>query len=292
MKKQKTSSKWVGIGLMALALGLTEVSCTDPKGEPQEYATDLLSWEENKTTEGCKLYADYPKGGNENLMQNVREWINEQLGAEYNGNLNDGNNMLKYYGEKQAATIQREIEELGENTAMSKSVYYMELKRNFESEKFVTYTSNLYTYMGGAHGMEAQEGATFRKADGRKFGWDMFKNNSQSELSSLIKNGLKKQYFEVSDDEEFYPMLLVEEQARYSFPLPASAPYFTREGVKFTYQQYEIAPYAAGIPSCIIPYDSLANLFTVTVMPLVESTTDSIASKEPVLRYNPPVQPE
>ena len=64
-----------------------------------------------------------------------------------------------------------------------------------------------------------------------------------------------------------------------------TAPVCRPNGVEFIYQQYEIAPYAAGIPTCTLPYDSLENLFTVTMKPLIESTTDSLA-----LTYNPIVK--
>ena len=54
--------------------------------------------------------------------------------------------------------------------------------------------------------------------------------------------------------------------------------------MQFIYQQYEIAPYAAGIPTCTVPYTELKGLFTTTVEPLIESTTDS-----PAMKYNPTV---
>ena len=41
----------------------------------------------------------------------------------------------------------------------------------------------------------------------------------------------------------------------YNIPLPKNPPYFTQDGLTFVYQQYEIAPYAAGMPTFSIPYD-------------------------------------
>ena len=154
----------------------------------------------------------------------------------------------------------------------------------FETEKFITYTSEIYEYSGGAHGGESLSGGVFRKSDGRKFGWDMFTANGKEKLRGMIKNRLKKNFFKVNSDVEFYAMLL-EEKARYTFPLPETDPVCRPNGVEFIYQQYEIAPYAAVIPTCTLPYDSLENLFTVTMKPLIESTTDSLA-----LTYNPIVK--
>ncbi|MCD8317975.1 MAG: RsiV family protein, partial [Paraprevotella sp.] len=153
---------------------------------------------------------------------------------------------------------------------------YVQFKNVFESKQFVTYTSDVYEYAGGAHGSEYQGGAVFRKADGRKFGWDMFTADGKEKLRTLIEENLKKNYFKAANDSDFHAMLLLE-NADDPFPLPQTAPLFMPRGVQFIYQQYEIAPYAAGLPTCTLPYDKLKDLFTVTVKPLVESTTDSLA---------------
>ena len=44
--------------------------------------------------------------------------------------------------------------------------------------------------------------------------------------------------------------------------LPAWAPYLTEEGMLFSYQQYEIAAYAAGIPAFVISFDQLKPYLT------------------------------
>lgn len=271
-----------GLGAMVAALSLTAASCIDneKKTEEQPALMELTSasWEENSTVEGCKLYADYPTDSTSALARNVREWINETLGGVYDGDMNDGQKMIEFYGKQRADQIKRDIAEFGENTAMAKSMYYVQIRDKFETGLFVTYTSEVYEYAGGAHGSEVETGAVFRKSDGRRFGWDMFTAEGQTKLRDLIKNELKEKYFKAKSDEEFYSMLLAED-ARYIFPLPVTAPICLKGGVKFVYQQYEIAPYAAGMPFCIIPYDKLSDLFTVTMKPLVESTTDTVATK-------------
>ena len=40
---------------------------------------------------------DYPESGNEYLLRNLREWINESLGGNYDGNLDKPEKMLDYY---------------------------------------------------------------------------------------------------------------------------------------------------------------------------------------------------
>lgn len=45
-------------------------------------------------------------------------------------------------------------------------------------------------------------------------------------------------------------------------PFPVWTPHPTEEGLCFVYQQYEIAAYAMGMPSFIIPYDALRPYLT------------------------------
>ena len=45
-------------------------------------------------------------------------------------------------------------------------------------------------------------------------------------------------------------------------PLPVWQPYPTKDGLVFTYQQYEVAPYAAGMPSFVLPYAEVEQFLT------------------------------
>ena len=53
------------------------------------------------------------------------------------------------------------------------------------------------------------------------------------------------------------------------FPFPQNPPYFEENGVCFLYQQYEIAPYAAGMPACVIPFETLRPYFTDDVLQML-----------------------
>ena len=280
MMKQLGLNSRQGIRTAAcLILVAGMASCNrQPAKETQTDArikTENISWEQNQSPTGCKIAITYPTGNTDITGKVIREWINEQLGGTYTGDLNDGKKLMEYYGKEKAAQIQDDIKEFGENTAMGQSAYYVQFKKVFETCKFVTYTSEIYEYAGGAHGGESRVGQVFRKPDGRMLGWDMFTADGKEKLRNMIKNGLKQKFFRVADDEEFYNMLL-DENARYQFPLPENAPIMRFNGMEFVYGQYEIVPYAAGMPSCILPYDYIRIVFTVTMKPLIESNTDSI----------------
>lgn len=81
-------------------------------------------------------------------------------------------------------------------------------------------------------------------------------------MQKLIRQGLREN-FNVASDDDLRPMLFDEEYL-YSAPLPQCPRLFIDKGVRFIYNRYEIAPYAAGSPSFVIPYDKLKDEFTVT----------------------------
>ena len=65
----------------------------------------------------------------------------------------------------------------------------------------------------------------------------------------------------VKNDENLKDLLIDVEDVN-KIPLPSSAPYFTKDGLCFIYQQYEIAPYASGMINFTIPYDKIRQLLT------------------------------
>ena len=50
----------------------------------------------------------------------------------------------------------------------------------------------------------------------------------------------------------------------YFLPMPVTPPLFGKDGIIVTYQQYEIAAYAAGMPSFVIPYNKAKGLLNQT----------------------------
>lgn len=93
----------------------------------------------------------------------------------------------------------------------------------------------------------------------------MFVADSLPALKEIIKNDLMTEYFKSKDADDFRDALLVNPD---TLPLPSSSPYFLADGVHFVYQQYEIAPYAAGMPGCVVPYSRVMDMFTPAVKDL------------------------
>ncbi len=218
-----------------------------------------------------KIIVDFPTSGNPILMNAIREYISESLGisyagelennmqGSYDGDLSNGQKMIDYYFDLKYKEFKKAHDLMAENMTGDVPTFASETEIHFlyETDKFVTYEMKKYEDMGGAHGGTFISGMTFRKSDGRRIEWDLFTKSMQD----VIKKGLKK-YFEVNTDEELENSLSLENT--YLLPLPATPPVFTKEGVLFTYQQYEIAAYAAGLPSFIVPYDEAKSLMNTT----------------------------
>lgn len=245
---------------------LTTTSCSNSRDN--QLTTDSIKFDKAEKSIDCHFVADYPVKGNQGLTLMVREWISEQMGGTYKGSYENGDSVVQYYGKAALDTLRAFAKEMSGDSPDMKLESTMSIRKSYETPKFVTYIASSYSYMGGAHGGATLEGATFRKSDGRKFGWDMFRLDSRfTKVQQLIKEGLK-QYFKVKTDEELKSNLLNPDNI-YLLPLPQAAPYFTKEGITFVYGQYEIACYAAGMPTFTVPYSKAEGLLTQAAVSLL-----------------------
>jgi hypothetical protein len=239
-------------------------NCTERQNG--EFVTDSIKYSKVEKASKVDFVADYPTKGNPALVQIVREWISEEMGGTYKGSYAAGDSLLGFYGKAAIDTLIVYSKDMEPGMNLENR---MSVRKTYETDKLVTFEASSYAYFGGAHGGATLEGATFRKSDGRKFGWDIFKLESRfSKVQDIIKAGLK-QYFKVNTDDELKENLLNPDQI-YVLPLPQAVPYFTKEGVKFVYAQYEIACYAAGMPSFTVPYDKIKDALTVSAAALID----------------------
>jgi len=234
------------------------------KVAPSPVKTVSLSFSDsvvvNNLGSGVRISADFPVSGNILVVNSIREWISENLGGTYSGDMANGQSMLQYYTKGINKDLQKDIAEFEYNSG---AWYYIaRFDKAYETDQYVTYQYYLETYMGGAHGSHCAEGQTFRKLDGRRMDWNVFRNDRMDALRAKIKSALQEQYFATIDQEN--PDDVLFEEAKNYFPLPESLPVFLEDGVEFTYQPYEIAPYAAGEPTCVISYESLSDYLSST----------------------------
>jgi hypothetical protein len=205
------------------------------------------------------LEVDFPESGNFFVINNVREWMSEQMGGTYEGSMENGAKMFDYYKTSVLQDFQQNV--IPDMPKIKDISCYKDVKiaKICETDRYVTYLYTQEGYAGGAHGWFVSEGQTFRKSDGRRIDYDIFREEMKDELAELVKDNIFTQYFE-SDAKEMENLLTMENND--FFPLPQAVPIFREDGVEFVYQQYEIACYAAGMPSCVITYDLIEPFLT------------------------------
>ena len=219
------------------------------------------------------LDIDWPKANGKNIVSvnAVRDWIKEHLSflneyeKVYEGDMEDCKAIVKLYGD----SYRERFEKTSDFPAPALS-YEIEIKKDFENEKCVTFMYTFDVYLGGAHGGRTHYGVTFRKADG-KIMRDFFilKDVTDEGLDKIIKKGLMD-YWNIGDEETLYDYCWENSVSKYSAARPQTPPCLVKDGVMFSYQEYEIAAYAAGAPEFVVPYPEIEKYLTPSVLDLLK----------------------
>lgn len=212
------------------------------------------------------IRVEFPEDASTPLAVAVGEYVSEMLGGTYNGVPGDVSGMLEHYG---APMFREHLEMMGdwENAGGFNLYDKVNVVKYAENGGYVTYFYVRETFLGGAHGSRTMYGMTFRKSDGRRMGWDVFRDKDDEDFAELIKDGLKG-YWHVESDRELQ-MNFLDEMDFYDVPLPECPPLFTASGVEFVYNEYEIAAYALGRPRFTVSWQDLDDHMTVTARNLV-----------------------
>lgn len=258
--------------------------------ESVEFKVDSIGLEREDSMASVKVSIQWPTSGNDSLVRAIRYYICEQLAVRP---FQEGTPTAKQYTDGQEAvkaTVAEVYQSLktewqnaydqGYREGMT-FLHHINIFLLDETDRYVTYLSNSDGFMGGAHGYASSKGRTFFKDNGKQFGNQLeyhsetetfdvkeqalFKDPASPELAALIKEGVRGYIKQLNEgpvsDEELKTMLLgVDDVNR--IPLPSVTPYFTKNGLAFVYQQYEIAPYATGMVNFNIPYDKVRSLLT------------------------------
>lgn len=240
---------------------------------PADIKTQSISVYDSTAVNGVsgvvKIEVDFPRDGNFFVMNNIREWMSEQLGGSYESNLDNGNKMIDFY----ASSFMKDMKEnvIPDLPKIDDMNCYKSVKitKLYETDSYITYIYTQEGYSGGAHGWYILQGQTFRKTDGRRIDFDIFREELNDNLAQLVRDNIYSQYFD-SDTEQIENGLTIENSDY--FPLPLTAPIFMEDGVEFIYQQYEISCYAAGLPACVISYDLIEPFLTQSGKALIGNT--------------------
>ena len=154
---------------------------------------------------------------------------------------------------------QEDHEDYGE---MPEYEYDCSIKKAEETDAYVIFESSDYCFLGGVHGGVLGRGPmTFNKTDGILVE-QFLVPSCLNDIQPLIRNGLREYFSENGkkiSNRELDKWLMLETNI---IPFPAMSLKPSDEGLVFTYGQYEIAPYVAGMPSFTIPYSDISHYLT------------------------------
>lgn len=242
------------------------LATTLAKEAPEEIITENICMRDSigkgENSMLVQIDAEFPTEGNILVINSIQEWMSETMGGTYNESITDGKKMIRHYFTKARNEFKEDFEQ--EDCSF---LLIQHFKKGYETDKFVTYDFTQESYAGGVHGFSYSRGTTFRKLDGRRLGHEIFRHDRIDSLCKLITQSLIKQYFGTPED---FEAAVLDEPT--SICLPNSAPMFEKDGVRFTYQEYEFTCYAAGIPTCVISYAEIEPFLTATAKALIPNT--------------------
>ena len=251
--------------------------------------TDSIGMEREDSTIIVSISAEWPIAGSEALVENIQHYICEEMATNIGDEKPkviisaDGHKVVAAtFNRYQQAltTMRREAQEAGYAECMQYS-YYLHISLMEANSRYVTYLCRAEGFTGGAHGFATSTAQSFSATTGQPIGYEakynfekevqeiknqtMFKTPLSPKLYALIKEGVRSYFQEYDEnkvtDEQLKDQLIgVNDVNR--IPLPSAAPAFTKDGLSFIYQQYEIAPYAAGMINFNIPYDKIKPFLT------------------------------
>ena len=287
----KTVRKFLAIGLVLVAA----VACRPSGGK--DVKTELREYEDSTAHADLSIKAELPVPGQGAAAERIRtaliEVMDEQLShlgtyeenrlfPAFEGDASKTDALMEYYRNQAMEAIGKQAQEdydervasIEENDGLTDEEraeilsdmpgweYDFSLLKNRETDRYVVFLSEDYVYLGGAHGgIIGRGGLTFDKKEGLLV--ERFLDPGCLEaIQPLLRKGLTD-YFKDGDmeitPEELDNFLFLESG---TIPFPAWTPFLAENGLVFTYQQYEIAAYAAGMPNFTIPYEEILPYLT------------------------------
>lgn len=215
-------------------------------------------------------------------LSHIGTYEKDRMFPAFEGDKDDSKALMEYYRSQAAGiigTVSQEdyderVQSVDENDGLTEEEkadilstmagweYDFTLSKTEETDRYVVFLSEDYVYLGGAHGGILGRGPlTFDKKDGHLFE-NFLEASRLGDMQPLLRKGLSAYFSDGGDEvtpEQLDEWLMLENG---QIPYPVWAPYPTQEGLVFTYQQYEIASYAAGMPNFTLPYPDILPYLT------------------------------
>ena len=263
----------VAIGAM---MGMTGCKMVSGGGSSDSLLTDSVKFQQADSLLSCVVSADVPTG-TDSMAIGVRTFINAMLdsmslatafsgtpGPAYSGDLTDGQAMVRYYGQQGADSLRA----MDHTYTMAPYSYTASVRKVADTPRYVTYSTESYSFLGGAHGSAMSFTYNILKPSGRVLTATV--DTAQvMKMQPLLAQGVAD-YISVQGQKvtakEVLGLLFIDNGI---IPLPKCTPYLTPTGLCFIYQQYEIGPYAMGMITFTLPYDKVKPYMTPEALQLV-----------------------
>lgn len=290
MKKKIFTSIFTPTRILAAAIVTTILfgSCARSKyrrtfaARPDTLCIDSAAFAYADSSKGyrtiVRIRVDYPTPITGRLSANIAAWIRQNLGTGTPSDTMSAQSVADFYGNAK-------LRAMGgiENTGKNKS-YYADSRIICNRRDYVslTFTTREQSELTGT--TTYMSGATFRKHDGKRCGWDMLTDTSSNKLHHIMREGVRhyvekefgKQH--LNNDNLLSLLQAGAENFKESdkkailnkMPLPKSEPYLSKKGMTFVYQPYELAPVSLGVPLFTVPYEIIKPLMTKDAQEMFE----------------------
>lgn len=261
--------------ILGILLTLGLIGCQ--KENPVVFET--LTQSLNNDIAEINVQVAYPQKAE--ALNNLRKQIADLLIPNYQGNLADGNALLKEFAEDKNNEMIKAMSEFGGDTSF-KALYIVSIKEVAQTSQFVTIEKDAYIYTGGAHGVSEWDAITLKKSDGKQLDNILNSKVNSVKFKNLLKQGVVAYFTQLKgavDKCEFQPMAvqneLFEDFSANDLPLPEQKPFLTDKGVGFVYMPYEISWYSNGRIAFILPYSEMKNYLREDVLKLLPKEDDN-----------------
>lgn len=262
--------------------GTPEMKQTDSvdTGTPEMMQTDSVVCLKKAANDiECKIVVDYPSN-DDSLAHSVAKYISGELGRQYlpimnsiddthkyqtyKGALADGNAMTEYYTNGTLEYLKEQAKEMkdADMDEMPAMTYELAVRKTADNDRYVSYRTTSYAFLGGAHGSATDYTVNIAKQTGTVIAQTVDTLQAKA-MQPILRKGVLSYLREQGDtevtDKTLGDYLFIENN---TIPLPAHTPYMAEDGIHFIYQQYEIGPYAMGMVAFTVPYDEIRPYLT------------------------------
>lgn len=150
-------------------------------------------------------------------------------------------------------------EEIIESCSILNVEYELEIDKVYENDNCITYLFKDYYYdVGDQRGSDHSIGATFSKKDGKRLGWNLLNTR---DLTQYYRRGLEEYFAKLENvslcDIDIEKICWETTFSNGTIVPPRMDPYLVPCGLCFTYDRYAITSGQQGMPSFVIPIDSI-----------------------------------